>query len=77
MRRLAEGLSGAPLIGPLVRRYAEHYDAVEQRHEAKLSDRMGGMLERWSIKFTPEYYEAKDKAPMTQPPPTPAGIRSE
>ena len=77
-QRLAEGLSGAPLIGPLLNRYADHYDTVEQRHEEKLSDRMSSMYERWSIKFTPEYYEAKDQAlPAQTPPAPPTAPRSE
>ena len=59
---LFEALSRAPLIGPVMRRYAEHYEAVERRHEpaAKFSEKVGGFFERWSIKFTAEYYEAKE-----------------
>jgi hypothetical protein len=60
---LFEGLSKVPLIGAVMRRYAEHYEAVERRGapEQKLSEKVGNFYERWSIKFTAEYYEAKER----------------
>jgi hypothetical protein len=59
--RFAELASALPLVGSVIKRYAEHYDQVEHRHGQKLSDRAGAFFDRWSIKFSAEYYEAKDK----------------
>jgi hypothetical protein len=60
---LFEGLAKVPLLGPVMRRYAEHYEAVERRGapEEKFSEKVGNFYERWSIKFTAEYYEAKER----------------
>jgi hypothetical protein len=67
-RRTIRGLSGLPLIGPIIRRYEKHYDeASEQESPQKLSERIKGFYERWSIKLSVEYYEAKD-ATMIQSP---------
>jgi hypothetical protein len=54
-------LSAAPLLGAIVRRYADHYDAANRRPAALLSDRVAGAVSRWSIKFSAEYYEAKER----------------
>jgi hypothetical protein len=58
-----QGLSGLPLAGPIIRRYQTHYGAAaEQESPEKLSENVKGLFERWSIKFSAEYYEAKDAA---------------
>lgn len=62
IRRTVQGLSALPLGGAIVRCYAAHYDGVDQRTPDRLSRRIGGLFERWSIKFSAEYYEAKDRA---------------
>lgn len=59
--RIVRGASALPLLGPVVRRYATHYDDAERQETGRLSQRVGGFFERWSIKFTPAYYEAKDR----------------
>jgi hypothetical protein len=60
-RAAIRGLSGLPLIGPIVRRYQKHYDeAFEQESPQKLSERIKGIYDRWSTKLSVEYYEAKD-----------------
>jgi hypothetical protein len=60
-RRTIRRLSRLPLIGPIIRRYEEHYDeAAEEENPQKLSERIKGFYERWSIKLSVEYYEAKD-----------------
>jgi hypothetical protein len=59
--RLAELASALPLVGSLIDRYAAHYDSAEHRHDQKLSDRASAFFDRWSIKFSAKYYEAKDK----------------
>jgi hypothetical protein len=60
--RLAGLASALPLVGTIVDRYAAHYDSVEQQNDQRMSDRAGAFFDRWSIKFSAEYYEAKDKA---------------
>jgi hypothetical protein len=56
-----QGLSALPLAGPIVRHYQKHYDeAAEQESPQKLSERIKGIYDRWSIKLSVEYYEAKD-----------------
>jgi hypothetical protein len=54
-----ERLSAGRLIGPIVKRYASHFKRVEQRDE-KVSEKLRGVFERWSVKFSAEYYEAKE-----------------
>jgi len=59
--RTLHGLSALPLIGSIVRRYETHYnEAAERRDPARLSERARGFFERWSIKFSAEYYETMD-----------------
>jgi hypothetical protein len=56
-----QGLSSLPLIGPVIRHYEKHYgEASEQGSPRKLSERIKGLYERWSIKLSVEYYEAKN-----------------
>lgn len=59
--RLAGLASALPLVSAIVDRYATHYDSVEHQHAQKLSERASAFFDRWSIKFSAEYYEAKDK----------------
>ena len=54
-------LSRVLLIGPVLRSYAAHYAAVEQRNAQKTSERIGGLFETWSIRFSAEYYERKER----------------
>ncbi len=61
MARTVEGLAKVPLIGSLVTSYAAHYDGVDQQRAERFSEKVGGFFERWSIKFSAEYYEAKEK----------------
>jgi hypothetical protein len=55
-----ENLSPLPLIGPVVRQYASHYESV-RRDPGKTSARLTSLWERLSIKCSAEYYEAKEK----------------
>jgi hypothetical protein len=65
-RRTIRGLSGLPLIGPIIRRYEKHYDeAAEQESPQKLSERIKGFYERWSIKLSVEHYETKEAEAAT------------
>ena len=59
--RTLHGLSALPLIGATIRRYETHYDeAATRQSPERVSERMQGFFERWSIKFSAKYYEAKD-----------------
>jgi hypothetical protein len=61
VRRTLRGLSALPLIGAIIRRYETQYDeAADQQDPARLSERVRGFFERWSIKFSAEHYETKD-----------------
>jgi hypothetical protein len=61
----AKGLCRVPLIGLIVRSYAVHYGGANQQDPERFSERASRFFERWSIKFSPEYYEARgeDQAP--------------
>ncbi len=61
MRRTIEGLSRLPLSGPIIRRYAVHYDRADERSAERFSEKATGFFERWSIKLSPEYYEARER----------------
>jgi hypothetical protein len=58
MLRLLETFSGAPLIGSIVNRYFARYGSV---YWTRPSEQVRGLFERWSIKFSADYYEAKDR----------------
>ena len=62
MMRVVEGLSGVPLIGSIVTSYAAHYAVADQQRAERFSEKVSGFFERWSIKFSAEYYEAKERA---------------
>jgi len=59
---LIHGLSRLPLIGPIVKSYEAHYDGADPQKVEKLSEKIRGFFGRWSIKFSAEYYEAKERA---------------
>ena len=54
-------LASIPLLGTIVRRYADYYDKANQGRAELLSERMSGFYSRWSIKFSAEYYEARER----------------
>jgi len=59
--RTVQGVSRLPLIGSIARSYTAHYDGADQQHAERFSNRVSGFFGRWSIKFSAEYYEAKEK----------------
>jgi hypothetical protein len=76
--RMVERFSTVPFIGPIVGSYAAHYTSAEEQGPERLSEQVGSFFERWSIKFSAEYYEAKEADAATrqpQPGPEPAGLR--
>ena len=66
VRRTVQGASALPLIGTIVRSYATHYDGADPQNAEKVSRRVSGFFGRWSIKFSAEYYEAKDRGEAAQ-----------
>jgi len=58
--KTAGSLSQVWLIGSIVSRYATCLDDIRQPSTAKPSERIRELFERWSIKFSPKYYEAKE-----------------
>ena len=59
--RTVKGLARVPLIGAVVRSYAARYDGVSEQQPEKLSEKVSGFFARWSIHFSAEYYEAKER----------------
>jgi len=72
LRALAAGtvavLSALPLSSGIVRRYKEHCEEVSRQPSTPFSDKVTGFFARWSIKFSPEYYEAKEREAKQQSP---------
>jgi hypothetical protein len=58
---LFAALSRTRLLGPVLRSYAAQYDRIERPDAGPVSDRLRGFFQRWSIKFSAEYYEAKER----------------
>src|SRR5690606_23628303 len=61
MTAAVDVLSRAPLVGALAQRYAAHYDHANRVPAERFSERVRGLFERWSVKFTAEYYETKEQ----------------
>lgn len=58
MLRLLETVSGAPLVSSIADRYFARYGSL---YSMRPSEQARGLFERWSIKFSADYYEAKDR----------------
>jgi hypothetical protein len=61
MTRILQGVSRLPLIGWMIGSYAAFYDGANQQHTEPFSKSVSGFFGRWSIKFSAEYYEAKEQ----------------
>ena len=77
--RMVKRFSTAPFIGPIVGSYAARYTSAEEQGAKRLSEKASSFFERWSLKFSAEYYEANEADAATrhqaQPGPEPAGLR--
>jgi hypothetical protein len=58
----AKTASRLPLVGALMRSYAVHYGCAGAGDDERLSDKLRGLYERWSVKCSAQYYEAKAEA---------------
>ena len=54
-------LGSVPADRAVVRSYAARYDGVGEQQPEKLSEKVSGFFARWSIHFSAEYYEAKER----------------
>jgi hypothetical protein len=61
MTRIVAALSRFPIFGGLVQRYTEHYDQANREPAVRFSHKVRSFFERWSVKFTAEYYDAKER----------------
>jgi hypothetical protein len=61
MAQILQGVSRLPLIGSIIGSYAALYDGAIQQPTEPFSKRVSGFFGRWSIKFSAEYYEAKER----------------
>jgi hypothetical protein len=52
-------LSRVWVIGPIIRNYEFHYRSASRLGGQTASEKLSGFYERWSVKFTAQYYEAK------------------
>ncbi|MBN8944590.1 MAG: hypothetical protein J0H01_34115 [Rhizobiales bacterium] len=55
-------LTRIPLLGPVVARYAAHYESTHTARSETISARTRSFFDHWSVKFTAEYYEAREAA---------------
>lgn len=55
-------LTRVPLVGPVVARYAAHYESTHSARSETISARTKSFFDHWSVKFTAEYYEAREAA---------------
>ncbi|MGL4284849.1 MAG: hypothetical protein ACRCVA_00810 [Phreatobacter sp.] len=60
--RMVGVLAQLPLVGPIVTRYAAHYESTRTAQPATISARTKSFFDHWSVKFTAEYYEAREAA---------------
>jgi hypothetical protein len=56
--RMLGTFSGAPLFSSMVNRYFAPGESV---YSTLPSEQVRGLFERWSIKFSADYYEAKER----------------
>ena len=54
-------LASIPLFGAIVKRYTDQYNQANRQPAKLLSDRVSGFYSRWSMKFSAEYYEARER----------------
>lgn len=55
-------LARVPVFDGVVRRYEQHYEETNRLPKPPVSERVAGFYARWSVKFTAQYYEDKERA---------------
>lgn len=66
MRPAAARFAKLPVLGPVIRSYEAHYDQAAAAPPQRLSQKVKAFFQKWEIKFTPAYYEAKEKEKTTE-----------
>ena len=73
-------LAKVPVLGPVVRSYDAHYESADAAPPQRFSQKVKAFFQKWEIKFSPAYYEAKEEekagtaqAPAAAPPVAPPG----
>jgi hypothetical protein len=61
LARIVAVMARFPIFGGIVQRYTEHYDEANREPAVKFSEKTRGFFQRWSVKFTAEYYDAKER----------------
>lgn len=54
-------LAKVPVLGPVVRSYDAHYESADAAPPQRFSQKVKAFFQKWEIKFSPAYYEAKEK----------------
>ncbi len=54
-------LARVPVLGPVIRNYEEHYESADSAPPQRFSQKIKAFFQKWEIKFTPAYYEAREK----------------
>lgn len=61
LRPIVRAVGRVPVMSSVVRSYESHYDRANRAPQQRLSQKIKAFYQRWEIKFTPAYYEAKEK----------------
>ncbi len=62
LRQVVRLLAKLPVMDAVVRSYEAHYDRAGRAPPQRLSQKIKAFYQRWEMKFTPAYYEAKERA---------------
>ena len=54
-----DALARLPLMGPIFRSYAAHYDRVDRPESRQTGEKLRALFARWALNFSADYYEAK------------------
>jgi hypothetical protein len=56
-----DALARLPLMGPIFRSYAAHYDRVDRPDSRQPGEKLRALFARWALNFSADYYEAKER----------------
>lgn len=61
LRPVVRLLARVPVMSAVVRSYESHYDRAGRAPRQRFSEKVKAFYQRWEIKFTPAYYETREK----------------
>jgi hypothetical protein len=67
LRPVIRLLATMPVMSSVVRSYESHYDRANRVPQQRLSHKIKDFYQRWELKFSPAYYEAKEKEKAEAP----------